>query len=317
MLRQRVSDELGLPLDLVNGIGRSASHRYFSYRIPKRVGGGFREIHHPARELKVLQRWLVAEVISRLPVHEAAAAYRRGKGIGDHARLHVRNSFLLRMDFRHFFPSLTVTDVKNLIGRHRNLFTDWDGGDLAWFGSVVSRENRLTIGAPTSPGLSNTLCFDLDTRLSNLAFERGVTYSRYADDLFFSTSEPDVLRLVEEDTKGIVSSLELPSRLVLNDEKTVHASRKRRRVVTGIVLTSDGRLSVGRDRKRALRTMVHRYPELTTKEKRHLAGMLAYVRSVEPNFIDRLVLKYGSERVEEIFSCMAWTLAETDEGDGD
>ena len=64
-------------------------------------------IHHPARELKTLQRWLLRRVISDFPVHSAAVAYRNGVTIWDNALAHVRNHFLLRMDLTDFFPSIT------------------------------------------------------------------------------------------------------------------------------------------------------------------------------------------------------------------
>lgn len=292
-------------MELIDLIGRTATHRYYSYSIPKRSGKGRRAIHHPARELKMIQRWLIGAVVSGLPVHDAAAAYRTGRGIRQHAQLHAGSRFLLRLDFQKFFPSLRTKDIRQLLSQHSDLTADWDSDDLDWFCSIVCRKSRLTIGAPTSPGISNALCFDLDSALSDLAGEKGVKYSRYADDLFFSTSEPDVLRTVEVETKGIVTSLKVPASLRINEGKTIHSSKRGRRVVTGVVLSSAGELSVGRGRKRSIRTLVYRFPGLNLKEKRRLAGMLAYVRSVEPGFIDKLVLKYGSKRIEDIFSCMA------------
>ena len=69
----------------------------------------------------------------------------------------------------------------------------------------------------------------------------GVKYTRYADDLFFSTREPNVLKQIEKEVNSIVSNLSVPAKLTVNSKKTRHSSKKGARHVTGIVLGSDGR----------------------------------------------------------------------------
>src|SRR6202035_2431488 len=98
--------------------------------------------------------------------------------------------------------------------------------------------------------ISNALCFDLDLTLDGICQSRGVNYTRYADDLFFSANERGVLAEIEQEVKLAVSRLTLPSRLRINDAKTRHSSKKGARRVTGIVLGSDGNTYVGRQLKR-------------------------------------------------------------------
>ena len=101
MIVQQISKELGLSPGYLDKLARTASFRYKKYSIKKRSGGQ-RLIHHPARELKLIQRWLVEKILSHLPVHRAATAYRRGSSIRKNAALHVDNNYLLRVDFQDF-----------------------------------------------------------------------------------------------------------------------------------------------------------------------------------------------------------------------
>src|SRR5207253_2145401 len=103
-----------------------------------------------------------------------------------------------------------------------------------------------------------------------------------------------------EIVERVVGELRWPTQLSINAEKTRHSSKRGRRQVTGLVLTSDGLLGIGRQRKRCIRSLIHSAPSLSPAEKRQLAGLLAFARSVEPDFINALVLKFGPERIAEV-----------------
>lgn len=298
MLLDLLSRELALDRAYLSKLAKTASHRYKTYCIPKRKKG-LRLIEHPAKQLKTAQRWLLDNVISRLPVHISALAYRNGKNIAANAILHKDSAYLLRLDLRNFFHSLTADDIRAHLKKCGNrLPKDWDLDDTELLCCLVCRNSRLSIGAVTSPALSNTLCFPLDEAMQRLVLERGIVYSRYADDLFFSSDAPGLLLDVERDVSCLLSQLEYPRNLELNCSKTFHSSRKGRRIVTGLVLTPQGGLSLGRGLKRKIRSLVFRYPDLSPVEKNRLAGLLNFCRDVEPCFINRLILKYGPERVE-------------------
>jgi RNA-directed DNA polymerase len=292
MIMERMAKELSLPANHIARLAKTASHQYKEYQIAKR-GGGTRTILHPSRRLKALQKWLLANVIVDWPVHHAATAYRKGRSIFDNAKAHVENRFLLRMDMQEFFPSLTVDDMYTYRGKRPNLFKDWTDHDFEWFCFLVFRSGRLTIGAPTSPAISNTLCFELDVTLDGICQSRGVTYTRYADDLFFSTDETRVLADVEQEVKTAVVKLTLPGGLRINDTKTRHSSKKGARRVTGIVLGSDGNTYVGRQLKREVRSQVHKLDSLSPKDRARLAGMISYITGFDPEFMNSLVRKYG------------------------
>lgn len=288
---------LGLPSQLILGVARQADHAYKEYGIPKR-GGGTRLIEHPSRPLKALQRWLLKRLIGEWPVHACAIAYRKGYSIRDNADPHRTSRFLLRVDIQDFFPSITREDIHQFLWMTRPHGTEgWDDQDRDLFLHIVCRRERLTIGAPSSPALSNAVCLALDTRLAAVAADANVRYTRYADDLYFSTLRPEVLGLLADRVQEVVESIPVPGGLRINHAKTWHSSKKGRRVVTGLILGSDGRISLGRSRKRLIRSQVYRYAESSPEGRAGLAGLLAFAKSIEPDFINALVLKYGVDRV--------------------
>jgi RNA-directed DNA polymerase len=294
-----IESELGLDASYIALTGRMASHLYKTYRIAKR-SGGTRVIDHPSRELKAMQRWLLTRVIEPLNVHACATGYRKGKGILATAAMHRRSRFLLRLDLADFFHSITARDIESHLTAQRAVLPPaWSPEDSRLFIQLVCKNDRLTIGAVTSPALSNTVCLELDHRVSNLCGTLDITYTRYADDLFFSTSRPDVLGPVPSHIERILGSLPYPSSLRVNHSKTFHSSKKARRSVTGLVLTSEGGVSIGRKLKRHLRSMIHSLNQLNAAERKWLAGYLAHCRSVEPEFLNRLIMKYGPQRIEE------------------
>ena len=145
--------------------------------------------------------------------------------------------------------------------------------------------------------------YDFDRELSEECQGRRVRYSRYADDIALSTDEPGELAQL---LKFVASLLKKPGRplLTINPNKTVFTSRKRLRRVTGIVLTADREVSIGRRAKRKLRSMIFRFSldRLPTADVVYLRGYLAFVRSIEPVVISRLERKYGSEVLTQIMS---------------
>jgi hypothetical protein len=302
LLIDRISSDTGLPAEYIVRVALTASHRYKSYDIPKR-GGGQRRIDHPARELKLLQEWLAQNVFSRLPVHSSAHAYKKGSTILRNAEIHSVHNFLLRVDFMEFFPSLTGGDVVSVLRENAahlgdRLLTD---EDYDFVRKLVCRKNRLTIGAPTSPLVSNVIMFDFDSEWVTRCNDMGVAYTRYADDLYFSTNSPGILASLLERLRNDLAERPRP-RLRINERKTVFASKKRRRLVTGLVLTPDRRISLGRDRKRRIKGLVFRFGKgtLSRDEVKFVRGFIAFARSVEPGFVESLQKKYGKEIMDSI-----------------
>ena len=219
--------------------------------------------------------------------------------IFDNALVHTESKHLLRMDFQNFFPSIVESDLMTYIETRSTLFDGWTQFDKEDFCSIVLRFSHLTIGAPTSPALSNILCYDLDSQLSDYCANSGVSYTRYADDLFFSTSQPNVLKTVQTEVEGVVSRLAMPAHLKVNPEKTRHSSKRRARRITGIVLGSDGKPYIGRTLKRKIRSLIFNVDLLDIRSRATLSGLLAYAVGFDADFMNSLIMKYGVAKVRK------------------
>lgn len=302
-LVQLLCAETGLPPSDIARVLDTAPRRYKVFNIPKR-DGSMREIAQPSRELKVLQRAFDDAVLSKLPVHKCATAYREGLSIRHNALVHAGRSELLKLDFEDFFPSIHEVDwfrYCNLNG----LFPDCTDrvltAKLLFRRKKGDRTLRLSIGAPSSPSLSNILMYNFDEIVAIKARSKGISYSRYADDLTFSGQRLGMLADMIEVVKTAVKASSGP-RLHLKQEKTKFISTKFSRRVTGLVLTNDGDVGIGRAKRRKLRAWVHRFLTvgLPADDRAKLSGYLAFVNSVEPDFLDVLNRYYGVDVIEAV-----------------
>jgi hypothetical protein len=297
-----LSVELGLGPSASAQLVRTAPERYAHYTIPKRTGGN-RNISQPSSELKIVQRAVVEQLLGDLPIHPAATAYARGTSIRMNAARHAENGPILKFDFKEFFPSLTeyawISYCKeNRICDHSNAIAL---GRLLFMRPPGARILRLSIGAPSSPFISNVLLYQFDRTIAERVGNHYVAYTRYADDMTFSANRTGYLTVVEKILRKTISDIHLP-KLKINEGKTVLATKKYRREVTGLILTNDNRVSLGRSRKRDLRARLHHFllGNLDIDESVRLAGHMAFAKDVEPEFYTRMERVYGAEILEKL-----------------
>lgn len=296
----KLAEEFDLTTNEVRSLINTAPERYKVHEITKRNGRGTRLIAQPTATIKTLQKWVISNILMDLPIHEVAKAYRNKTSIKDHAILHAHNKYLLKMDFKDFFYSLTELDFRGHIHKYKpELLDDLDFYTkiLFWKMPTARRVLRLSIGAPSSPFISNALMYEFDTILYKYCTDHGITYSRYADDLALSTNDSKQLDAALATVKSICKTIIYP-RLTINDEKTVFTSKKYNRTLTGLVLTNNGEVSLGREKKRLIRAMAHRYKEnkLDTEDVQKLKGLLAFAVSIEPNFLSSIRRMLGNEQ---------------------
>lgn len=291
-LIKELSHELGMLPEQLKLIVRTAPLRYKVFTIPKRDGTP-RTVAQPAREVKSIQRWAIRTLGAILPVHHAATAYQPGTSIKINAENHVNNDFLLKMDLKEFFPSIGYSDICNHLKAYSE--SSFDDSAIAMIARICTwapqRHSplQLCIGAPSSPLISNSILYDFDCKIAQASLENRVSYTRYADDLTFSTKEKNILSSYPKIVSDILASIPSPS-LKINKKKTVFASRSGLRVVTGIVLTPNHEISAGRERKRLARAMYHHYKTGRLPEDQHakMWGLIAFIDHLEPGFLINL-----------------------------
>ncbi len=298
-----LSLQTGLREHEVQRIMSTAPGRYKVFNIKKR-NGSLREIAQPAPEVKLLQRAIMKSFLDTLPIHPCATAYVPGGSILNNAQPHAKNGPILKLDFKDFFPSLRSTDWIAYCRRTKCLE---DEREIILTSRLLFRRPkgrtilRLAIGAPSSPVLSNILMHDFDVSVLEAVQGQRVTYTRYADDMTFSAPRLGYLNDVMQKVAQIIRTLRSPN-LDLNGDKTTYVTKKFGRSVTGLTLANDGRVTIGRERKRTIRATVHSAMQglLDPLEMQVLAGTLAYVNAVEPMFLEVLREKYGISEIERI-----------------
>lgn len=302
-LIKKLSAETGLLEYQVERIVLNAPERYKHYRIKKK-NGGYRNISQPAKELKLIQRSFTSLFLLDFPVHEAAKAYRHGISIRDNAFAHKDNSAILKMDFKDFFPSITSQDWLTFCNKRR-IFNDPQerhlSANILFHRPWRSHKLRLAIGAPSSPHLSNILLYEFDQKIAEIVAEEEVVYTRYADDLTFSAPRTGHLTSIPRSVSKVLNSLTTPV-LKINRQKTVRITKKFGRRITGLTITNDQEVTIGRYRKRLIRAQIHHFVrgKMDTVELKKLAGLISFSKSAEPSFYQYLLKSYGERLISEI-----------------
>lgn len=300
MLLKYLSNNLVLTPKFISKIADTASERYNKFSISKDNGKN-RVIYQPQKELKLLQRVLHDDFLGRIIPHPCCTAYRDGASTYKNAIQHRENRYLLRLDFVDFFKSITSNDIFLFLKEHSSkLHPEWSEEDNELFLKIVCYKGRLTMGSVTAPIVSNLVCKELDYRISDLCAAKGITYTRYSDDMYFSTNKENILLNITPEIINIIRNIDYPKHLIINSSKTKHSSRKRKMSVTGLVITNDKKISLGRDKKREIRSLVHKWDTLDSKRKKYLQGYLSYCASVEPLFINSLCIKFGAATISKI-----------------
>lgn len=294
---------LNQPEEKITLLLQRAPLHYKVYQIPKRTSGT-RTIAQPTPELKALQRAFTTLVA--LPVHQAAIAYRAGLSIKENAQRHKHNRYLLKLDLHNFFNSITPAIFWH---EWQHFFAPLEDSEkqhiehLLFWAPRKTLHSRwvLSVGAPSSPCVSNFVMYRFDEKLQAYCNNQQITYTRYADDLTFSTRKTNILF----ELPGIVAQLleaQFGGRITLNKRKTVFSSKAHNRHITGIVITNEGKLSLGRAKKRYLKHLVHQFlcGQLALEEIAQLRGWLAFAQHIEPSFIRSLQAKYGSAVMQKI-----------------
>ena len=309
MLIEKLEIESGLTRSQILYLSTTASKRYKIYTIPKR-NGGKRIIAHPSRALKAVQRWISNVLISRFPVHQSAFAYKEGTNIRQHALQHANSRFTLRMDFINFFPSFSASNIQRYVeDTCSKMEIDLSPDDIEFLTSIATRDERLTIGAPLSPALTNAMMYNFDHRLFVAAREGGLVYTRYADDVFISSSRSNRLNSIYDAILTESGNFQYAN-LRINRQKTANLSRRYRRSITGLIVTPEGSVSIGRKRKREIKSLVHSYirGSLPREELDRVRGLVAYSKDAEPKFYKSLCEKYNRKNLEKLLRNLGKTI---------
>lgn len=232
---------------------------YHKFSIAK-GHGKTRLICAPDRRLKIIQRKLASTLNQiyrrRNPVH----GFVLDRSVKTNAEAHGSRRYVVNLDLQDFFPSITENRIRGLL---QSLGIDSRVSEI--IARLTCFEASLPQGAPTSPVLSNMICYRLDTELLRVARAARAIYTRYADDITFSGHQPPSPlfeisipavgkfspELLSPDLRNVIEG----NGFVINTQKAHYADRNSRRIVTGVKI-NDG-LNVDRRYIRNIRAMIH------------------------------------------------------------
>lgn len=293
-LYDRLQKFTSLPKEQLDSIINLAPNSYKIFYIDKKYNNKKRRICQPSKETKMLQYYLLDNFFSNFAIHPAAMAYVKGlqSPLKTNALTHSNFQYSVHLDFENFFPSIVPEDLMNVIG---NKFTKEDIKIIkkVCFILVKSRLN-LTIGAPVSPIISNIVMYNLDELLTKKSQEIGGVYTRYADDILFSSNNDKDCEVFKKYLVELIKETSSP-KLKINEKKTYFYHKNEPRRITGLIVSSYGEVKTPRSQKRVLRSLIHKSTtiSLSSSETNILKGHMAFIKDNEPEYINTLFMKYG------------------------
>jgi RNA-directed DNA polymerase len=261
---------------------------YKHYQIAKKRGGT-RDIYEPSEELKFFQKrlnyFLQAWYLWIKP-KEVHGFVINPKYLGKHcnivanAAVHTGKKYVLNIDLQDFFPGISAWQVREVFLSELFGFNEQIANALTL---LTTYEGKLPTGAPTSPVISNFVCHQLDKDLVDFSMSKSIEYSRYADDLTFSSNSQITTDIILD-----LISLINKNNFRINEKKLRLRTSNSRQTVTG--LTVNTRVNVNRKLLKKIRAMLHDLDinGLESAAKRHFRVQGKPRVELEKTFILRL-----------------------------
>ena len=302
----------------INEIISNKDKYYKFYQIKKRKGG-FRQIIVPFSNLRILQNFILINILNSRGVHDAAKGFVKGKSILDNALPHKNQPAILNLDLLKFFDTINekrIFGIFKAMGYASNLAYDFAQITtvrlpIEYLNTFNPKEKKayerlvnnnlgvLPQGAPTSPALSNLVMRRLDNRLFKLSLKLNVKFTRYADDITFSGDLNNLPKI------NLLKQIIKDEGFNVNWEKVGIYKKGRKQIVTGLTVSND--VHVPRTFKKIVKKHIYcclkfgvtnhlNYQKLDDKNfyKEWLLGKILFIKSIEPEVGFKLLQEYNN-----------------------
>jgi RNA-directed DNA polymerase len=252
--------QVGMPILIIDEIIQHRFNQYTRYRISKKNDSrSFRYLMSPDSKLRYTQKWMNQNILQKVKLSNSSTAYSNAKTPYLNAKIHDSSEQVLRIDLLKFFDTITEIRIQetfeklgytNQLAKQFALLTTTHHNNGFW--NTLSRDEKqklkvledykpaiLPQGAPSSPQLSNIVAQRLDIRLEKISKVVGCRYSRYADDMIFSTKSPEgsLPNIIE------VGQIINEEGFIVNEKKTKIFKKGMRQYVTGFTVTHGTNIS--------------------------------------------------------------------------
>jgi RNA-directed DNA polymerase len=307
---------------------------YRVFAVAKRDGKSSRSISTPEATLMHVQRWILRYILNKVNNHPDSYAYHRGRSIKDCAARHVGARWLVKADLHNFFHSIDERMVYYVFKRLgysplvsfelSRICTRASGQSLRYVPDSWGRYHVipryasgwlgfLPQGAPTSGALANLVAQKFDELLSGFAQKAGLVYTRYADDIVFSSAE-DFSRSKALDVLGNIESAAARCGFSVHRRKSRICPPGARKIVLGLLVDLD-RVRLRKEFRGQIVTHVrgvekfglnsHRMSRNFTSSLgfiQHVEGLIAFAADIEPEWsemvIDRWHTALSAQRLD-------------------
>lgn len=289
--RNELADCLSIPRSKLTHIlyVKKPDSYYTTFEIPKR-NGETRTICAPSGDLKILQvklstiLWLYQKSIweEKGIKPNVSHAFEKEKSIITNARIHRNKRFVLNLDLENFFDCFHFGRVQGYFEKNNYFKLPHDVAVI--LAQLTCYQGRLPQGAPSSPIITNLICQSLDTYLLRVAKKYKLDYTRYADDLTFSTNDRHFVENQEEFLAEANAAIKRAG-FSINEKKTRLQFKDSRQEVTGLIVNK--KLNVNHSYVHKTRAMAHR---LYTTGEYLIDGVPGTLKQLEGrfSFIDQL-----------------------------
>ena len=317
-------DKIGVKISFLKYVLYKKKKLYCQFEIKKR-GGGVRIITAPCDELKYIQRKLLKFLENNYHFLSCQHGFIKGKSCVTNAKKHVGKRFVLNCDIEDFFDNIHFGRVRGLFMNEPFNYSSEVATTIA---KIVCYKKKLPQGAPTSPIISNIICYTIDKQFEKIAKTNNCRYTRYADDITFSNDSESFPNAIATNINGKVELSEQIIKILsggydsgfkFNNRKTKLYKRYVRQEVTGIVVNK--KTNVDSNYIKQIRAIMHNIKKegyiascqktfnitfKTEEESRQklfnfLAGKISYLKMVKSE-TDNLYLKYANE-FNKLFGC--------------
>lgn len=262
---------------------RGVNSYYTEFEIPKKTGDP-RRICAPAGDLKGVQRQLAdalwehqKSVYEELGIKpNISHAFEEGKSIITNAKIHRNKRFVVNVDLKDFFQSIHIGRICGFFEKNKHFALPHEVA--VTIAQLACYKGKLPQGAPTSPIITNLICQVLDIHLLSLAKRYRLDYTRYADDMTFSTNDKTFLEKWDSFYAELGKKV-IKAGFSINEKKTRITFRDSKQVVTGLVVNK--KISVDHAYYRKVRAMAH---SLYTNGSYSIDGIEGNVRQLEGRF---------------------------------
>jgi len=323
---KHISHYTGIKYPYLREVVRRQRFPYRAYSIQKR-SGGYRFIHAPEESIKAVQSWIVQNILYKLDPHWRCFSFHKNSSIKKCAAEHCYSRWMIKIDIERFFESISEIQVykvfrrlgykplvsfemarictiqpKHVLGNNAKRWILYDRSKLVlpYRRKPVKYIGRLPQGAPTSPQLSNLIFSDIDQVFQQIAAERSMVYTRYADDITFSSR---VKSFTREDALSTVREVNLV--LVKNGFNPQHKKLKiippgSRKIILGLTVDAgEPRLSKAYKKRveshlRGLEVFgipahaEHRKFRSLNGMLDHIRGLVGYAIHIDPLYGEKL-----------------------------